>query len=578
MTESHAVEKPSAAAKPRAPSLNWAPGLLSPRLPGHGLLDGRLDWPRLLHGFLIAVCCLWIVGYFFPPINHDTAVLLYIAKVWMGGGKLYVDAIDMNTPLVFVLHLLPEALAKLTGLQGATMLVACLGVGIAASFIACRRVLSGSLDPAHATSDALLPLLLLFLLIVYPNNTFGQREHIMLVLAMPYLLIASGRAQGETLSFRLRLFSGLAAGLGFAIKPYFIAIPALVELYVLSRTVGRKGKTGWRHALSDPAPWAMLGIGVAHALFAVFVTPEYFSIALPIASEFYSEVSSWSWTDLALNQHVGPPTFALPLLGIPAWFVLRSDLARVIWLAGIGGLFSAYAQGKGWPYQVMPAQVFTMLLAGVIIAHVMDHQIWPKRAPGSSPEADLGRNAKSAPRLFAAALMLLVFYQEGLHARPFFKQQEYAGSELPKMLHILKQEAYNGRVLVLSPGIYPHFPLLNYANMRMTMRFESMWVLQGAYAQCDEFAPLYNPPEAMSRAEAFVFRSVAEDFYKKKPSLLIVDKVAGIPRCQGDTFDYLEYFLRNPLFAKRYEDYDFFMDFDRYTIYKRRQQPPKRAG
>lgn len=569
MTESHAAEKPPAGPDPLPQPFKWA---------------GGLDWPRLLHGFLIAVCCLWIVGYFFPPINHDTAVLLYIAKVWLGGGKLYVDAIDMNTPLVFVLHLLPEALSKLTGLQGATMLVACLGLGIATSFIACRRVLAGSLDPAHATSDALLPLLLLFLLIVYPNNTFGQREHIMLVLAMPYLLIASGRAQGEVLSFRLKLITGLAAGLGFAIKPYFIAIPALVEIYLLSRAVGRLGKPGWRHALSDPTPWAMLAIGVAHALFAVFVTPEYFSIALPIASEFYSEVSSWSWIDLALNQHVGPPTFILPLLGIPAWFALRSDMARVIWLAGIGGLFSAYAQGKGWPYQVLPAQVFTLLLAGVIIAHVMDHQIWPKRAAkaagdaGSAGNIGADRNAKSAPRLFAAALMLLIFYQEGLHARPFFKQQEYAASELPKLLHILKQEAYNGRVLVLSPGIYPHFPLLNYANMRMTMRFESMWVLQGAYAQCDEFAPLYNPPEAMSRAEAFVFRSVAEDFFKKKPSLLIVDKVAGIPRCQGDTFDYLEYFLRNPLFAKRFEDYDFFMDFDRYTIYKRRHHGPEPRG
>ncbi|WP_374632213.1 hypothetical protein [Ferrovibrio sp.] len=568
MTESHAAEKPSAAAPQHrqqaqeqiSPPLKWASGL---------------DWPRLLHGFLIALCCLWIVGYFFPPINHDTAVLLYIAKVWLGGGKLYVDAIDMNTPLVFVLHLLPELLSKLTGLQGATLLGACLGRGIAASFIACRRVLSGSLDPDHATSDALLPLLLLFLLIVYPNNAFGQREHIMLVLAMPYLLIASGRAQGEVLSFRLRLLSGLAAGLGFAMKPYFIGIPALVECYVLVRTARRESL---RSALNDPAPWAMLAIGVAHALFAVFVTPEYFSIALPIAAEFYSEVSNWSWIDLALNQHVGPPTFALPFLGILAWFVLRSDLARVIWLAGIGGLISAYAQGKGWPYQVLPAQVFTLLLAGVIIAHVMDHQIWPRHIRGRQQDTIAGQNPKSAPRLFAAVLMVLVFYQESLHARPFFKQQEYAASEMPTLLHILKQEAYNGRVLVLSPGIYPHFPLLNYADMRMTMRFESMWVLQGAYAGCDEFAPLYNPPEAMTRAEAFVFRSVAEDFYKKKPSLLIVDKVAGIPRCQGDTFDYLEYFMRNPLFAKRFEDYDLFMDFDRYMIYKRRQHPHKPAG
>jgi len=526
---------------------------------------GGLDWPRLLHRFMILICAVWIVGYFFPPINHDTAVLLYIAKVWLGGGKLYVDAIDMNTPLVFILHLLPEALAKLTGLPGTTLLVGILGLCILGSFLTCRWVLAASLDPAHATSDALLPLMLLFLLIVYPNADFCQREHIMLVLSMPYLLVASGRAQGEALSVRLLAATGLMAGLGFAMKPYFVAIPALVEIYVLSRR-------GWRAAIRDVTPWCMLGLGVGHLLFAIIATPEYFRFVLPMAQEFYSEVSDSGFLGLLTNQHVAPPALVIPLLGIPTWFVIRSDLARVVWLAGIGGLFSAFAQGKGWSYQVLPAQTYTLLLAAVIIAFVMDHQIWPQRA------AEAGTSRAGAPKLFAAALMLLVFYQEGLYARPFAKQMDYRASEIPPMLHILKQEAYNKRVLVLSPGIYPHFPLLNYAKMRMTMRFESMWVLQGVYSECEEFAPLYNPPDAMSRAESFVFRSVAEDFHRQKPALLIVDKVAGIPRCQGDTFDYLDYFLRNPLFAKQFEEYDFLMDFNRYTIYKRRQQANEAGG
>ncbi|WP_300297777.1 hypothetical protein [Ferrovibrio sp.] len=511
-----------------------------------------LDWPRLLHLLVLAVSMIWIAGYFFPPINHDTAVLLYISKVWLGGGKLYVDAIDMNTPLVFVLHLLPEAIASVTGLPGTTVLIALLGLGIAASFVTCRWVLAASLDPAHATADALLPLLLLFLLIVYPNDMFSQREHIMLVLTMPYLLVASGRADGETLSNRLKIATGLMAGFGFAMKPYFLGIPLFVELYVASQLTLRR-------SLADPAPWSVFAVCVAHALFAIIVTPEYFTVALPLARSFYSEVSQNSIFDLILSANLGPPTAILPLLAVAAFLAMRSHLARVICLAGIGGLLSGYAQGKGWSYHALPAQAFTLLLAGVIIAHVMDHVVWPKRGDN--------RPAK----LFAAALMLLIFYQEGLHSRPFSKQLEYGDSDLRRLMHAVKQEKRNDRILVLSPGIYPHFPMLNYLNMRMTMRFESMWMVQGAYAGCQELAPLYNPPEAMSAAEGFVFRSVAEDFYKKKPSLLVIDNVAGIPRCQGDTFDYLEYFSRNPLFAKRFEDYEKALDLGRYTIYRRRE-------
>src|SRR5690606_1824158 len=259
---------------------------------------------------------------------------------------------------------LPESIAAVTGIPGTTVLIALLGIAIAGSFLTCRWVLAASLDPAHATADALLPLLLLFLLVVYPNAMFAQREHIMLVLTMPYLLVASGRADGEDLTTRLKIVTGVMAGFGFAMKPYFLAIPLFVELYVLSQR-------GLRRSLADPAPWSVLGVCVAHALFAVIVTPEYFTVVLPLARAFYSEVRQYPWTDLVLSDNLGPPTIILPLLGV-AVLAVRSHLARVIFLAALGGLFSAYAQRKGWPYHALPAQALTLLLAGVIIAHVMD--------------------------------------------------------------------------------------------------------------------------------------------------------------------------------------------------------------
>src|SRR3546814_19423273 len=104
--------------------------------------------------------------------------------------------------------------------------------------------------------------------------------------------------------------------------------------------------------------------------------------------------------------------------------------------------------------------------------------------------------------------------------------------------------------------------MLNDLNMRMTMPFESMWLIQGAYAECHDLAPLYNPPDNMSPAETFLFRRVPEDFNRMKPSLLIVDNVTGITRCQGATFDYRENCCCIPLFANRHKAYDTKMNFD----------------
>ena len=57
-----------------------------------------------------------------------------------------------------------------------------------------------------------------------------------------------------------------------------------------------------------------------------------------------------------------------------------------------------------------------------------------------------------------------------------------------------------------------------------------------------------------------------------RSDLLIVDTVAGVPRCQGKTFDYLEYFQQNKVFAEAFEGYEHLMDVERYKIYRRKKR------
>src|SRR5580698_1064357 len=61
---------------------------------------------------LVALPWLWAVGYFFPPLNHDVAALLQFAQRMLHGERLYVDLIDINPPMIFLLDTVPVAIAE----------------------------------------------------------------------------------------------------------------------------------------------------------------------------------------------------------------------------------------------------------------------------------------------------------------------------------------------------------------------------------------------------------------------------------------------------------------------------------
>ena len=68
------------------------------------------------------------------------------------------------------------------------------------------------------------------------------------------------------------------------------------------------------------------------------------------------------------------------------------------------------------------------------------------------------------------------------------------------------------RLLVLTPDIWPIYPALNYAHSQSTLRTMNLWLLQGVNQRCPDNGERYRQPWEMSRAEFFVYRTVAEDF------------------------------------------------------------------
>jgi hypothetical protein len=513
--------------------------------------------PRIEHLLLLplfALPVLWLAGYFFPPINHDVAALLDVSGRWLAGERLYIDVIDENPPLTFIVHALPALTAKLLP-GGATFWFTVWAVaGIVGSFLACRRLVQVVPSADHALTEGLLPPVLLFLFTVLPNEHFGQREHLMFVASAPYLLASMARVEGVATTRVAAIAIGLAAGIGFALKPYFLAIPASVELYLLIRR-------GWRATLGDPLPWTIVAVAGAHVVLMYTVFSAYGRFVLPLAIETYAPIGDEGWRQVLTSDVMAPTLLALLVFGGFAVFLTRTLAARVLLVFGIGAALSAIAQAKGWPYHVLPLLSVVILLAVFTLTQTIDRYLPISRSGHRLPVA-----------VISATLMVLLYFQAALYTPPFYKQRQYADSIGGVLRHIVEQNAPHRTIIALSPGIYPFWPMLNYVGGRMTMRFLSMWVVQGVYADCEDFPALYNAPDTMADTEKFVFDSVSEDFARNRPDLLIVDAVPGMPRCQGKVFDYLEYFQQNHIFAEALKGYEHLMDFDRYRIFKRKKR------
>jgi hypothetical protein len=250
----------------------------------------RATW-RVLPALLPALLFLPVV--LAPPLNQDVAAILQFSQRWLGGEHLYTDLIDVNPPLIFVLNLLPATIAAITRLSGVVALQLCMFAYGGFCWRLATRVRN---RPAEGQVERAFLDVLPVLFLLTAGYDFGQREHLMVVAALPYLLAAERRAAGSRPRGRIAI--GLLAGVAFALKPHFLGVPALVEAYVLLSRRPTDGavlpglRVAIHRSLRDPLPWLMAGV------WAVYL------VSLPLVSRHRRApglgLLSWRPDDLAI--------------------------------------------------------------------------------------------------------------------------------------------------------------------------------------------------------------------------------------------------------------------------------------
>ena len=489
-----------------------------------------------------------------PPVNHDVAAVLSFSERWLAGEQLYVDLIDVNPPLIYVLNLIPAAIAQMTPLDGVVALQLCLiTLGLALWLLALRVRDRAAEGPVERALLDVVPGLVAF----GAGYDFGQRETLMAALALPYLLAAARRIDGARPSGNAA--AALLAAVGFALKPHFLVVPALVELAVVFGRARHIGLPAVRASLRDPVPWMMAAVWLVYAVSLPLVFPDYLGVVVPLVLDYYLDNGGQTpWGLLQLPRMGTIVLLLVPLAAIAlrAPSRLGAGLPRVLALAALGAVVSALAQHKGWSYHIMPIELFTCSLGSVLAARWLDG-------------LGAGVHPRSAMRVAAGLAALFGLYLVSEGEAPW-NQLSWRGSDGYRLTALLNAEAAGERVLVLSPGVAPIYPALNYAHARMTLRTMNIWLLEGAYLACPDGGKRYRDVWEMGRPEFFLYRTVAEDFARAPPAAVVVDNRNAIPRCADEDFYLIAYFSRHQLFAEVWSHYALAGRWGRYSVYARR--------
>jgi len=483
-------------------------------------------------------------------VNHDCAMYLQEAELLLDGGVPYVDFVETNPPLIVYLSALPVMLARTTGISAIVcfhgLVVLLLIVSAAELYCLMTRPWRPFLPHERGV---LLFVWLALALAVLRRHEFGQREHLFVLLYVPYLFLRIGRYQGGSAPWPLAVLLGLQAGVGAAIKPHFLMTALLVEIVLLCTTrlprgsgsadgntaVRKSGSLQWadtslRCIVFRPENVALVLIVLAYLAHWLFVPAAmreaFFYRWLPMIREGYAAYDS-------SYRQIAEEIFRRPLLV----FLLA---ATVLAAAGaIGGrsrlrdyllalaaftassLAMVFVQKKGWSYHAIPleagAAVATSLAAIQILRRLHRSRRW------RFMRVRLIRAGFAAGWLLLASVLALIlsgrFPPEG--EPPVFAS----------LRRIVETHSRPGEaVMLVASSVRPAYPMLLQLDRKPGSR----------YLCCFPIA-FFNHGGDLEAAQRRFLDELAEDIGHRTPRLVII---ADFPGGQGlprsfNCFDYL---------------------------------------
>ncbi len=487
-------------------------------------------------------------------VHPDVGWFLWASGRLLDGARLYRDIVDMNTPLIFFFMIPPVWCARITGLPEVMVFKSFILLTALSSLWICARIIRTLFHSSSLHIQYFVIFVIAFLFVSIPGGnygfvgpSFGQREHIMGMLFMPFVLASVVRISGKPPGLALAVVVACLAGLALAIKPYFLIGWLAFEVALLT----------YSRRLSDLVrveSVIVASIVVLYAISVLVFTPEYLDVARK-AAKVYGAYDT-TLVELLTHRHFVLWLVALLMFLFTRNMVEYAFLRRALFFCGTGFLISVFVQHKGWGYHYYPSALFTGLYLGVMVAIAMEH------LAGKGVV-----NLFTLERIAGFATIVLIVAASKPMVDSF--SQKPAGPD-ERLIEIARTRAAHQPLLALSTNNLPAFPVVNYSGALWSSRFVELWFLPGLYPDfLAKNNSHYRPRNEMDETERYFFDAVVDDFVKSKPKILIND-VGPYRYGFGRTdFDFLAYYGQDSSFAQLFSEYRPMATVDQYVVFTR---------
>jgi len=341
---------------------------------------------------------------------------------------------------------------------------------------------------------------------------------------LPWLVLAASRVSGRPVSPASALAAGLLTGVGIALKPHFLAVVLMVELFVLIR------HRSLRICFRPETVGIVIAGGVYLACVWLFARP-YLSEVLPQVAATYWGFNAPLDAVIKARREIVALAFAALVLARLKGF---EPVPTIFALAALGFLVAALMQSKGYSYHFFPVLAFALL--SLVTLSWRDRVGWIAAV--------------------VAGLSLAFFANV---ATMFLQHRSLGGAygERTSCLIGMVQTyvAGDGGFLALSTHPYPGFPVANYAGRAWLADTNSRIYIPAIVHLRAETAPDAQMTQVLARAEAAERQQIAGEM-ARAPGLVLVDAQPVRHGIGGEPFDFVGFYLEDPEFQRLWSGYE----------------------